>query len=65
MFDLLQNVQPKFLMLTKRDRKKGQWDTGRDVRVGGEQGRWWEQSGVSERVAEGQEGLLGVSGAVG
>lgn len=36
MFDLLQNVQPKFLTLTKRDRKKGQWDTGRDVRVGGE-----------------------------
>lgn len=28
-------------------------------------GRWWEQSGVSERVAEGHEGLLGVSGAVG
>lgn len=58
-----------FLMLTKPDRKGGQWDTGAggQSRAGVESKRrevMGAKWGVG-RVAGGHEGLLGVSGAVG
>ena len=64
----MQNVQLKFLMLTKPDRKEGQRDTGREDRAGQELSRLGEVMGAKRgvgRVAGGHEGLLGVSGAVG
>lgn len=66
--DLSQNVQLKFLMLTKPDRKEGQRDTGREDRVGQELSGRGDVMGAKRgvgRVAGGHEGLLGVSGAVG